>query len=281
MALGWGMAFAAWAAFGFAAFFIFVLQAFTAVRLLEAVNYFEHWGLRRRKARVRPTDSWDTHSWFTYYGLTGLSRHADHHAWPSRPFQQLRVWDEAPILPAGYVGTTDMVMGRNDQFRHHATLELARRELGPFDPEAEVDPAVQAQAAAALAEARVFEEGLQSGLTPVQATEKAAQEAAEADPAGSGPGPLARGWRALPRPARVGLVLLGLVAGLTLGGWIEAGSGPELGARFAFNAWIMAVFTGAIVLRGRIEQTGRPILSWAVFFALLAALGSLSDALLA
>jgi alkane 1-monooxygenase len=65
IAVEWGMAAAVWAAFGVAAFVAFLLQAFMAIRLLEAVNYFEHWGLRRRKARVRPQDSWDTHSWFT------------------------------------------------------------------------------------------------------------------------------------------------------------------------------------------------------------------------
>lgn len=273
IALGWAMAFGAWAAFGFAGFFAFVLQAFTAIRLLEAVNYFEHWGLRRRKARVRPVDSWDTHSWFTYYGLTGLSRHADHHAWPSRPFQQLRVWDEAPILPAGYVGTTDMVMGRNDQFRHQATLELARRKLGPFDPEAEVDPVQRAEAEAGLAAAQVFQTGLDSGMTPVEAARAAAPKAHAS-------GPVARAWRALPIPGRVGLALLGVASAVTVGGWIEAGGG-ELGGRFALNAWILAVFTGVIVLRGRIEQSGRPALSWAIFFALIVGLGSLTSAVLA
>ncbi len=273
-ALGWAMAFGAWAAFSFAGFFAFVLQAFTAIRLLEAVNYFEHWGLRRRNARIRPVDSWDTHSWFTYYGLTGLSRHADHHAWPSRPFQQLRVWDEAPILPAGYVGTTDMVMGRGDRFLHHATLELARRKLGPFDPEADVDPAQRAEAEAALGRAGTFEAGLQSGMTPLQADKAAAPEARPA-------GPVARAWRALPIPGRVALALLGVASVVTLGGWLEAGSGPGLGGRFALNAWILAVFTGVIVLRARIEQAGSPALSWAIFFALIAGLGSLTGAVLA
>ena len=30
------------------------------------------------------------------YTLVGLSRHADHHAWSSRPYQQLRYWEESP-----------------------------------------------------------------------------------------------------------------------------------------------------------------------------------------
>ena len=64
-----------------APFAIFVLQAVLAIRLLEAVNYFEHWGLvRAPPAACSPIDSWDTDSWFTLYTLVGLSRHADHHA---------------------------------------------------------------------------------------------------------------------------------------------------------------------------------------------------------
>ena len=89
-------------------------------------------GLTRRAHRVGPADSWDTHAWFTYYGLTGLSRHADHHAEPARPFQQLRVMEEAPILSGGYVRMVDMVTGKNDEFRREATHELERRRLGPF-----------------------------------------------------------------------------------------------------------------------------------------------------
>ncbi|MGI9592604.1 MAG: fatty acid desaturase, partial [Myxococcota bacterium] len=192
LALGWAMAFAAWAAFGFSAFVAFLLQAFMAVRLLEAVNYFEHWGLRRTRARVRPVDSWDTHSWFTYYGLTGLSRHADHHAWPSRPFQQLRVWDEAPLLPAGYVGSVDMAMARNAEFRHRATLELASRGLGPFDEAAEVDPDLREEAATAMRRARAFEAAVRAGAPADQAVLQVEKAEAAARPAPAGT--LRRNW---------------------------------------------------------------------------------------
>ena len=126
----WAIAFSVWWFFGPVAFVAYLLQAFMAVRLLEAVNYFEHWGLERTGRRVRPVDSWDTHSWFTYYGLIGLSRHADHHAYPSRPYQQLRVWEEAPTLPIGYVGLVDLVLARNEDFVEMATSELKAREMG-------------------------------------------------------------------------------------------------------------------------------------------------------
>jgi len=109
-----------------------VLQAWWATRALEVVNYFEHWGLRREGKRVLPVDSWDTHSRFTYYALTGLSRHADHHAHASRPYQQLRVWEESPKLPGGYLAMFPLVLARNARFQRLMTAELQRKRLGPF-----------------------------------------------------------------------------------------------------------------------------------------------------
>jgi len=132
LALEWGIALAIFATFGIGAFAIFVLQAVLAIRLLEAVNYFEHWGLERTTRRVRTIDSWDTDSWFTLYTLVGLSRHADHHAYASRPFQQLRYFEESPKLPYGYFGTTLLTLFARKRIRRLLTQELERRELGPF-----------------------------------------------------------------------------------------------------------------------------------------------------
>jgi alkane 1-monooxygenase len=86
----------------------------------------------RTGKRVSPVDSWDTHSRFTYYALTGLTRHADHHAHAARPYQQLRVHEEAPVLPRGYIAMFPLVLGRNAEFRRLMTEELRRRRLGPF-----------------------------------------------------------------------------------------------------------------------------------------------------
>lgn len=124
---------------GPAAFVLHLAQAWWATRALEVVNYFEHWGLTRRTRRVLPQHSWDTHSWFTYYALTGLSRHADHHAFASRPFQQLRVWEESPVLPRGYLAMFPLVLGRNRRFQALMTEELRRKKLGPFSEEARDD----------------------------------------------------------------------------------------------------------------------------------------------
>jgi alkane 1-monooxygenase len=132
----WALAFAILASCGVAAFVVFLLQALWATRALEVVNYFEHWGLTRDTKKVLPMHSWDTHSAFTYYALTGLSRHADHHAFASRPYQQLRVWEQSPKLPRGYLAMFPLVLARNKRFQALMTEELKRRGLGPFAPDA-------------------------------------------------------------------------------------------------------------------------------------------------
>jgi alkane 1-monooxygenase len=118
--------------FGGGALAVFLGQAFLAVTLLEAVNYFEHWGLSRDGKKISTVDSWDAESWFTLYSLVGLSRHADHHAHATRAYQDLRWSDESPKLPRGYFGMVVMVLARNDRFRDLMTEELRRRKLGPF-----------------------------------------------------------------------------------------------------------------------------------------------------
>lgn len=119
-------------AFGPAALVVHLLQAWWATRALEVVNYFEHWGLRRTQKRVLPSHSWDTHSRFTYFALTGLSRHADHHAFASRPYDQLRVWSQSPKLPRGYLAMFPLVLMQNKRYQRLMTAELERRKLGPF-----------------------------------------------------------------------------------------------------------------------------------------------------
>ena len=78
--------------------------------LLETVNYVEHYGLARA---ARPGGGWErvgpAHSWTSDHPvgravLFDLPRHADHHAFPGRPFQVLRHMHEAPELPTGYAG---------------------------------------------------------------------------------------------------------------------------------------------------------------------------------
>ncbi|MFV5524917.1 alkane 1-monooxygenase [Acinetobacter variabilis] len=83
-------------------------QAFYGISLFEIVNYIEHYGLKRgQKAdgtyeRTLPEHSWNNNNIVTNLFLYQLQRHSDHHAYPSRPFQALRHFDEAPELPSGY-----------------------------------------------------------------------------------------------------------------------------------------------------------------------------------
>ena len=109
-----------------------LLQALWAVTLLEAVNYIEHWGLTRAERRVTTVDSWDTESWFTYYTLVGLSRHADHHAHADRPYQDLRHFAESPKMPWGYWATALAAVVANSSLQRRLDAELKRCELGPY-----------------------------------------------------------------------------------------------------------------------------------------------------
>ncbi len=256
----WGLALAVLGFFGIAAFVAFVVQAFMAVRLLEAVNYFEHWGLQRRGNRVAPVDSWDTHGWFTYYGLVGLSRHADHHAYPIRPYQKLRVWEEAPVLPYGYVGTVDQVMAKNDEFMETATVELGRRRLGPF-----------------------FEEGAEP--LSKEASLARLAEAAEAEGGETTYGPISAlraffGW--FRSPARIAGLVIGMAllsAGLV---YLETGAAAMgLGARALLHLWIFASVAVFIFIGHQLNvRTEHESFSWSVAMAVLAVLGTASGALI-
>lgn len=117
---------------GIGGLLLFAFHAIFATRALEAVNYFEHWGLTRSEKHVTPKDSWDTHSWFTFYGLFGLARHADHHAHPSRPYHQLRQFDGTPKLPYGYVVMVPFSIFKNVKFQERMTEELKKNQLGPY-----------------------------------------------------------------------------------------------------------------------------------------------------
>jgi alkane 1-monooxygenase len=239
----WGLALAIWAYFGLVPFVAFLLQAFMAVRALEAVNYFEHWGLRRTGRRVRPVDSWDTHSWFTYYGLVGLSRHADHHAYPSRPYQALRVWEEAPVLPVGYVALVDMVISRNADFRQIATDELQRRGLGPF-----------ADGAGPLHEAEP-ERGLSAAIV--------------------------RAWQKLPPAIRPVAVAALFVLAVSLGASFEAGPSVTYLETVLRTGSILAIFVGVMFSRVQIQKlVQNDWVSWGLAISLLVVIGRLTEPLL-
>jgi alkane 1-monooxygenase len=108
----WAMSVVLWgvllALFGLGILPFLVVQAIFAFSLLEAVNYLEHYGLRRQQLpngrweRVTPRHSWNNNNVTTNLFLYHLQRHSDHHANPTRRYQALRHYEEAPQLPSGY-----------------------------------------------------------------------------------------------------------------------------------------------------------------------------------
>ncbi len=93
---------------GVAALSFFIIQALIAIVSLETVNYIEHYGLERRKLangryeRVSPLHSWNASGRLQNAQMLNLMRHSDHHANPTRRYQILRHFDEAPQMPRGY-----------------------------------------------------------------------------------------------------------------------------------------------------------------------------------
>jgi alkane 1-monooxygenase len=110
----WLMSVVLWAglvaAFGVGILPYLVLQALVGIWLLESVNFLEHYGMKRQRLesgryeRVNPSHSWNSNNIGTNVLLYHLQRHSDHHANPTRRYQALRDFPEAPVLPTGYAG---------------------------------------------------------------------------------------------------------------------------------------------------------------------------------
>ena len=86
-----------------------VAQGAYGASLLEVVNYLEHYGLKRRQdengkyERTLPEHSWNSNFILTNLLTYQLQRHSDHHANPTRSYQSLRHFENAPRLPGGYM----------------------------------------------------------------------------------------------------------------------------------------------------------------------------------
>ena len=110
----WALSLVLWgtvlALYGWALLPFLLIQGVYGFSLLESVNYLEHYGLCRQKKpdgryeRCRPEHSWNSNHLVTNLFLYQLQRHSDHHANPTRSFQSLRHFAEAPQLPSGYAG---------------------------------------------------------------------------------------------------------------------------------------------------------------------------------
>jgi alkane 1-monooxygenase len=96
------------AAFGWVMIPFLALHHLAAWWGLTSANYIEHYGLLRQKlpnGRYEPCQP--KHSWNSNHVVSNLlsfhlERHSDHHANPTRSYQSLRHFDDAPALPGGY-----------------------------------------------------------------------------------------------------------------------------------------------------------------------------------
>jgi alkane 1-monooxygenase len=109
--------------FGPLALFMLVYQALVAVRLLEAVNYFQHFGLTLDSGRAGAM-AWDSDSAVSLFLFLGLTRHADHHRRPAVPYPDLRALPDGPRLPYGYLGMALWVKNRSAGYRRWATGKI-------------------------------------------------------------------------------------------------------------------------------------------------------------
>jgi alkane 1-monooxygenase len=102
--------------FGLAFLAVYFAVAFVSFAMLEIVNYIEHYGLARtrlpngRYESVEVHHSWNSDHLVSRMMLFELTRHSDHHAVASKPFQMLRSADVAPQLPTGYPGMVLMAL---------------------------------------------------------------------------------------------------------------------------------------------------------------------------
>jgi alkane 1-monooxygenase len=99
-----------YATFGPMVLLFTLIMAVASFSLLEAVNYIEHYGLERerhengRYEKVTEHHSWNSDHVLSRMFLFELTRHSDHHATASRPYQVLRSLEASPQLPTGYPG---------------------------------------------------------------------------------------------------------------------------------------------------------------------------------
>jgi alkane 1-monooxygenase len=109
--------------FGGIAALVWLYLSWVAIRLLEAVNYFQHYGLTTESAAGHHT-AWRCDGAVSFFLFLGLTRHADHHRRPMAPFDELRPEDEGPELPMGYLGTAVWVKNHSRSYGRFAQGRL-------------------------------------------------------------------------------------------------------------------------------------------------------------
>ncbi|MFN8261706.1 MAG: alkane 1-monooxygenase [Chitinophagales bacterium] len=102
--------------FGWKGLVGFLAASFIGFTLLEIVNYIEHYGLMRKQMpngsyeKVKPHHSWNSEHELGRIFLFELTRHSDHHFNPSRKYQILRHFDNAPQMPSGYLAMIPLAL---------------------------------------------------------------------------------------------------------------------------------------------------------------------------
>ncbi|WP_440466140.1 alkane 1-monooxygenase [Pseudomonas sp. YH-1] len=89
----------------------FVACALWGKALLEIVNYMEHYGMVRNPATpVQPRHSWNTNRRISSWTMFNLTRHSHHHAQGEVPYQDLKPFQNAPMMIGGYLTTILVAM---------------------------------------------------------------------------------------------------------------------------------------------------------------------------
>lgn len=109
--------------FGWLAAALFLYCAFAGVRLLEAINYFQHWGLGGQAHKAL---AWVNDSWLTHYALLGMSYHIEHHEQAAQHYQDIGYSEEGPKMPYGYFVMNLWVKLDNRSYQKMANRELER-----------------------------------------------------------------------------------------------------------------------------------------------------------
>ena len=82
----------------------YLICAFFAKSLLEAINYIEHYGLIREPGKpVHPRHSWNSNSVLSSIYLYNVTRHSSHHEKSNLKYWELEPYPKAPSLPQGYL----------------------------------------------------------------------------------------------------------------------------------------------------------------------------------
>jgi len=108
--------------FGWLAALMFIYQAYAAVRILETVNYFQHWGLSDGK--FGNSFGWVNESWLTTYLFVGLANHIGHHQDEQKPYYQIAYSEQGPKLPYGYFVMNLWVKLSNASYQRMAIRQL-------------------------------------------------------------------------------------------------------------------------------------------------------------